>query len=136
MVERYQGDHETCIADLAGELFSQGYSVYLEQEFTLEPLVKGHRERGKWIRCKHEKKIVVDLYAQKAKDAIAIEVGYICERDWIEGRLRFLKTLLPDTKVVHVTQWKNWIPQNDWEWARLEGKWFDMQCKYGADLIV
>jgi hypothetical protein len=99
-----QGEHDCCIVEVASEYFSRGYDVYLEHEI---PLNTGKRKR-----------LVVDILAIKDQEKIVIEVGtlsYQCHGLMFpEDRIFLLKQVLPNTKVIHITQWKNYISQFDW----------------------
>lgn len=103
-------DHDNCIVDLAAELFDRGYSVYLEFRFYLE---EGTNMNGK--------RLIVDIYATKGTEELIIEVGSLSPTHTLclnvrEERFRLLKKLCPTAKIVHVTQWKNWLTNDEfWE---------------------
>ena len=93
-----QNEHETCIADVATEMFIRDFTVYLEHKISLLPETK--------------KAVVVDIYAKKNEVEILIEVGTLSV---IHGdRLQVLRRLKPEAKILHVTQWKNWLTSFDW----------------------
>lgn len=104
------GDHDNCIVDLASELFGRGYSVYLEFPFYLE---EGTKMNGK--------RLVVDIYAMKETEELIIEVGSLspnhtfCPSPLLirQERFKLLKTLCPKAKIIHITQWKNWVSTNE-----------------------
>lgn len=97
-----KNEHDLCIIDIASELFIKGFDVYLEYEISLNS---------------KRKKLIVDIYAKRGKEKYLIEVGTLAERtEFIPlNRLRYLKTLMQDAKVIHMTQWKNWINQFEWQ---------------------
>jgi len=108
------GDHDNCVVDVAAELFHKGYSVYPEYSFYLK---EGTNMNGK--------RLVVDIYAFKGQKEIIVEVGSISASHTscvlgpvfvADERFRLLKQLCPGAKIIHVTQWKNWMT-NDEFWA-------------------
>ncbi len=98
------GDHDNCIVDLASELFSKGYRVFLEYPFYL-----GKGKNNTKLR------VVVDIYALKMGNEIIAEVGTLSltHTNGIgqSERIQLLKKLCPKAKIIHITQWKNWINQ-------------------------
>ena len=92
-------EHEFCIIDTVSEFMNRGYVCYLEYEIILD------RKRGF--------KLVVDVLAIKKEQRVLIEVGTLSS---IHGdRLKLLKTLRPKAKIIHITQWKNFITKFDWD---------------------
>lgn len=98
-------EHHNCIVEVASEFYDRGFDVYLEYEIEI-PSNLG-------------KKIVVDVYAEKDSHSFAVEIGTLAERESFQpdGRLRSLKQLLPNCRIIHVTQMKNFINSFDWEQA-------------------
>lgn len=80
-------------------MMDRGFSCYLEHEIALDD-----RPRGK--------RAVVDILGLKEDQEVLIEVGTLSP---IHGnRLVLLKKVRPEAKVIHITQWKNWLTSFDW----------------------
>ena len=105
----YYEDHQYCVVAEVVSLMDHGFTCYLEYE----------------IPFKDRKKVVVDIYAKRGTIEFLIEVGSLspshvnCSKE----RLQLLKQLMPNAKVIHITQWKNYIDsfeiecaQNDYWW--------------------
>jgi hypothetical protein len=111
-------DHDYCVVDLTLELMRRGFRCYLEYE----------------IPIAQRKKAVVDLYATNKRRQILVEVGYLSQKHKGE-RIKLLKTLMPQALIVHVTQMKNFIPSQDWDFAHfqwlVEEHFFKENLKYG-----
>jgi len=90
-------DHEQAIIEVVCELMDQGYACYLEYSI---PIALSKTKRGYHA--------LVDIYAAKGKKEILIEVGTLSMGHG--ERIALLKKLMPQAKVIHVTQWKNFIP--------------------------
>lgn len=60
----------------------------------------------------NRKKIVVDIRAVKVNEELLIEVGTI--RNFHGNRFELLRQLRPNAKLIHITQWKNFINQYRW----------------------
>jgi hypothetical protein len=102
-------DHEYCIIDVVDELITRGYRCYLEYEVSLGYKGKTTTSHNRRNRPSY---IAVDIYAVRDADQIVVEVGTLAPRK--EGdRMTLLRKLFPEAKLVHVTQWKNFI--NTWE---------------------
>lgn len=91
----WSGCHEYCIIDNVIALMDRGYTCYLEYELMLD----------------EKKKAVVDIYGTRNDEKILIEVGYLSQ---IHGdRIQLLKSLIPEAKIIHVYQWKNYFSVYD-----------------------
>jgi len=103
-------DHDYAIFDVLVELLNKEYECYPEFEIFLN-------------EGKDRTRVVVDIYAVKGQKEILVEVGHLSLQR--PDRLQLLKTLKPNAKVIHVTQWKNYITRFDFEdlrfleWKRL-----------------
>lgn len=102
-------NHAYAIVDIIVELMNQGYICYPEYEFPL----------NEW---KDRTRLVVDVYAVKRQKEILVEVGLLSNTH--PDRLELLKKLKPNAKVIHVTQWKNYLNNQDWGYAEFVAwKW-------------
>ena len=92
-LEWKNSDHEMCIIDEAAKLMDRGFSCYLEYEI-ITP-------------CR---KYFVDIYGVKGNKEIIIEVGTLSRETRYnqESRLAELKQIMPQAKIVHIHQWKNY----------------------------
>lgn len=120
----YENDHDYAIIDITVELMNRGFTCYLEHII----LLGGGKRLGY--------RVVVDIYAKRNEEEILIEVGSLSG----DNRLMRLKALKPTAQIIHVTQWKNFIPSYDWvdakvEWLRkcLESRYLDKTEE--ADII-
>jgi len=120
------GDHDNCVIDLTSELLNSGYSVYLEYPFYLVDRENQNAER-----------LVVDIYALKGNKEIIIEVGSLSPTHTSvpspifvrEERFKLLKNLCPRARIIHVTQWKNWISNSE-----VEQEWDHQYWKQHANI--
>jgi len=85
-------DHEYCVVDEVSKLMDKGYDCYLEYPIFF---MDGGKKR----------RLIIDIYAIKGNRKIIVEVGTLNRGTW---RLRKLKELCPDAKIIHVHQWKNY----------------------------
>jgi len=87
-------DHNFCIIDMVSEYMDRGYTCYVEYEIPLDNRPRGYR-------------VVVDILALKENQEVLIEVGSLSP---VHGdRIALLKKLRPTAKIIHITQWKNWV---------------------------
>jgi hypothetical protein len=103
-------EHNIAIKQEVKRLEKLGYVCEREYEIPLGT-GKGHGHR-----------LVVDIRATRANEELLIEVGSLSN---VHGnRLQLLKKLRPHAKIVHITQWKNYLNIFDWERAEFEDwKW-------------
>jgi hypothetical protein len=92
-------EHVYCIVQTASEMIDRGFTCYLEHEIPLDD-----RPRGK--------RAVVDILALKKGQEVLIEVGSLSPAHG--NRLELLKKVRPSAKVIHITQWKNWLTTFAW----------------------
>lgn len=86
-------DHQLCVVDEVVKLMDRNFVCYLEHEI---PLTSDYR-----------KKLFVDILAIKGEKKILLEIGSLSPRQ--EGdRFSILKSLMPNAKIIHVHQWKNY----------------------------
>lgn len=83
---------------------NRGFICYLEYEIPFDRRKRGYR-------------VVVDIFAKRDSEEILVEVGTLSPRHG--DRLKLLRMLKPKAKVVHITQWKNWLTRFDWDAVNL-----------------
>ena len=93
-------EHELAIMKEINRLKNLGYIC--EREYII--FIGGGKGAGY--------RLVVDIRAKKGEKELLIEVGTLSN---IHGkRLELLKKLCPRAKIIHITQWKNWLNSFDW----------------------
>jgi hypothetical protein len=132
-------NHDLCIVDLINELMNRGFICYLEYEIPIPETAKFNNHRRRVL--------VVDIYAIRRKERVIIEVGTLSLNNVTQllsentrdqqtkgkGRFALLKKLLPKTRLIHVTQWKNFISEFDkqeeyWLQIRRQFSWNRKDC--------
>ena len=98
-------EHQYCIVDEIVRLMDLGFRCYIEYALPLE-------------EKKKPKRLVVDILATKDKGLKIIEVGTLSNSH--PDRLKLIKSILPEATVLHITQWKNFLTNFDWDKVNLE----------------
>jgi hypothetical protein len=105
----------------------KGYQCTPEYELEVPLELQGIYDR---------KKVVIDIYAQKEKKEIFIEVGFLSQNSRWTGRIELLKKLRPKAKIIHVLQWKNYLTVYDFENEKLLQKARNIALKKGNNGLV
>ena len=84
---------------------NKGFTCYIDYEVSLG---SGKRKR-----------LEVDVFAKKNQELILVEVGTLSYMQHglnsPKDRLKLLKQIMPTAKVIHITQWKNFLNSYDWQ---------------------
>ena len=122
-------NHYFCVIEEVVKLMNSGYTCYLEEELWIAP-----------SKTKRGYRAVVDIYAVKGKQEVLVEVGTLSVSHG--DRITLLKKLKPNSKIIHVHQWKNYGITEDLIW-RLHMDWkrqiawdkYMNNGKFGEDII-
>ena len=98
-------NHEICLVEVVSELITRNYLCYLEHE----------------IPVGEQRKAIVDIYAVRSKEEVLVEVGFLSQRCKGE-RLALLRKAKPKAMILHITQLKNFLTQEDWISAYFQHK--------------
>ena len=118
-----RNEHDIAISNEVKRLENLGYHCEREHKISL-----GRGKNGRELR------VVVDIYAKRRNEELLIEVGQLSNSHG--PRLELLKKLSPNAKIIHITQWKNWIPQDEWENAFFEWRFRKLLKLSNRDVII